>query len=126
MLLFPLRRSSGEQLTLAAAVHDHIVSTLVVARLVSTGRLSPRRDRMASARGLTFTTTVRMVDRVHDHATVGRADAHPARASRLADADVLVIKIADLTDGRHAVDQNFARLARRQFDERVVTFFGDQ
>src|SRR5207248_2247256 len=96
--------------TFTSPVNDHLVCALVVARLVSAGRLSPGRDRMASTRSFAFTTAVRMVDRVHHYAAVGRADAQPARASSFADADVLVVQIAHLTDGRHACHQDFARL----------------
>src|SRR6185312_7619256 len=61
-----------------ATAHDHAVGALVAARLVALGRLTPRRHRMASARGLAFTTAVRMVDRVHHHAAHGGTDALPA------------------------------------------------
>ncbi len=61
-----------------------------------------------------FTTTVRVIDRIHGHAAVGRTLAQPASFAGLAVGDVLVIEIADLSDGRHATQRklsDFARLA---------------
>jgi hypothetical protein len=81
---------------------------------------------VTSARGLTFTTTVRVVDRVHRDTAVGRANTLPAIASGLADGDVLVVCIANLADGRHAFDEDLAGLARGQLEERVVAFLGDE
>src|SRR6478736_7908761 len=48
----------------------------LVARLVGLAgaafRLAPRADRVATTRGLALATTMRVVDRVHDHTTDGR------------------------------------------------------
>src|SRR5665213_4424513 len=68
-------------LLFASPVHDEFVGALVVARLVAARRLAPRRHRMASARGLAFAATVRVIDRVHRNAAVMRALAHPALAA---------------------------------------------
>src|SRR5438309_9625218 len=85
LILFAAAKSQRlHKRLLAAAVHEHVVCALVVARLVSTGGLSPGRDRMASARGLALTATMRMVDRVHDHAAVSGTNTQPARAPCLA------------------------------------------
>lgn len=54
---------------------------------------------MAATRGLTLTTTVRVVDRVHGDTTHGRADALPAHTAGLAPVDVRLLGVADLTDG---------------------------
>src|SRR5262245_15616149 len=111
---------------LAAAVHNELVRALVVARLVATGRLAPWSHRVPATGGLAFTATVRMVDRVHRHTAVGRSDSHPTLTTGLADRDILVVHIRDLTDGRHARHQYPAGLARRQFDQGIVAFLGDQ
>src|ERR1700731_943820 len=111
---------------LAAAADDEHIGPLVVTGLVATRRLSPRSNRVTTARGLTFTTTVRVVDRVHRDTAVGRANALPAVASRLADGDVLVIGVAHLADGRHALDQHLAGLAGGQLEQSVLAFLGDQ
>src|SRR5947209_1568506 len=110
----------------ASPAHDELIGALVVACLVATGGLAPGRDRMASAGGLTFTTAVRMVDRVHGNAAVYRFFPEPAITSGFANRNVLMVYVADLAHGRHAVNQNFAGLAGRQFDQRVVAFFRDQ
>src|SRR5580704_5344597 len=109
-------------LLLASAVHNKLVGALVIARLVSAGRLAPRRHRMPSARGLAFTAAMRMVNWVHRNAPVMRTLAQPARPSRLADGDILVVDVPDLPDRRHAVLRNLARLTRRQLHQRVLRF----
>src|SRR5512142_973312 len=110
---------------LLSAADDECVGPLVVAGLVAAGRLSPRGDRVASAGGLTFAAAVRVVHRVHGHAAVHRTASQPALAPRLADGNVLVVEVADLPDGSHAVDEHLAVLARRQLDQGVVAFLGD-
>src|ERR1700733_5300959 len=83
---------------------DEDIGPLVVASLVTAGRLTPRRDGMTSARGFTFATTVRVIDRVHRNTTVGGTNTFPAVAPGLADGDVLVVRVANLADSRHTVD----------------------
>src|SRR5947209_6857834 len=99
---------------LLAARDDKRVGPLVVARLVSACWLAPRGHRVTAARGLAFAAAVRMVDRVHGYAAVGGTNAQPAGAPGLADRNVLVIGVAHLAHGRHALHQDPARLARRQ------------
>ena len=48
------------------------------------------------------------------------------RPAGFSDRDVLVIEIADLTDGRDAVDIHQSRLARRQLHVCVSAFFRHQ
>src|SRR5258708_15127154 len=111
---------------LAGTLDDEDIGPLVVAGLVSAGRLDPWGNRVTSARGLPFTTTVRVIDRVHRDTAVGGANTLPAIASGLADGDVLVVGVANLSDGRHALDEDLAGLARGQLEERVVAFLGDE
>src|ERR1700732_2708717 len=88
--------------------HNKLVRALVIARLVSARRLAPRSHWVTSARGLTFTTAVWMVHRVHGHAAVYRLLAQPDITSSFADGNVFVLHIADLTHSRHALNQHFA------------------
>src|SRR5271157_718113 len=111
---------------LRSPVHNKLIRPLVIPRLVPARRLPPRRHRMPSARGLAFTAAVRMVHGVHRNAAIHRLPSQPARASRLADGDVLVIQISHLPDRRHAILRNLASLARRQLHQRVVRFLRHQ
>src|SRR5215471_4056252 len=81
---------------------------------------------MTATRGLAFTTTERMVDRVHRDAAVVRTDPEPTAATRFAERHVFVIEIADLADRRVALDEDLANLARRHLHLRVFAFLGDQ
>src|SRR6185369_6771182 len=109
-----------------AAPDDHGVGALVLARLVAFREHGPRRHRVAGGRLAALAAAVRMVDRVHRHAAHGRAHAAPAHASRLADRFQRMLLIADLADGRAAVDMHLAYLARAQPDLRVVAFAGEE
>src|SRR5438105_3072453 len=53
------------RLTLVALLDDHAVRALVAAGTVTLGRGTPRRNRIATSGGLAFTTTVRVIHRVH-------------------------------------------------------------
>lgn len=58
-----------------------------------------------------FTTTHRMIDRVHGHTSCLRADSKPAASSRFAKHDVLVIGIAYDTDSCTTLDPDLADLS---------------
>src|SRR5258708_9167261 len=77
---------------------------------------------MTSTGSLTFSTAMRMIYWIHGNAAVMRTAPEPAHASSFADSDVFVIGVSHLTDGGHAIEQDFASLARGQLDQRVVTF----
>src|SRR5262245_48985462 len=83
-----------------AMLHDHVVGALVVARLEALRELAPGRARMTTAAGVTLAAAHRMIDRVLSHAAVVRPTAHPALAACFAEADVLVLEIRHLADGR--------------------------
>src|SRR6476661_7240120 len=83
---------------LRSPLHDEPIGRLPVPRLVSLRRLTPWRHRMPAARSLALATTERMVDRIHRHAADVRPLPEPPAAARLADRDVLVIDVADLSD----------------------------
>ena len=59
---------------------------------------------------LTLTTTVRVVDRVHNTTTNRWAPALPAVPTRLSDSDILVFDIADLSNGGAARYRNTPQL----------------
>src|SRR5258708_24368941 len=105
---------------------NELVCALVVARLVAASRLAPGCNGMASAGSLALTAAMRMVNRVHGHAAIDRLLAQPDVAAGFADGNVLVVHVADLSDGRHAIDQDFARFARRQLDQGVFAFLRHQ
>src|SRR6187401_2037263 len=50
-------------------LHDEAIGVLTVAGLEALGWLTPRRYRVPAAGRLAFTTTERVIDRVHGHAT---------------------------------------------------------
>src|SRR6202021_580297 len=105
---------------------DERIGTLVVARLVATRRLAPRGYRVTAARGLALAAAVRVIDRVHGHAAGGWTNALPAIASRLTDGHVLVVRVAHLSDRRHALDQHAPRLAGRQLQQSERAFLRDE
>src|ERR1700759_1604361 len=90
-------------LVLAAAAADQPVTWLVFPPGTAF-RLTPRADRVAATGGLALATTVRVVDRVHGDTADGRALALPAVTARLAELDVALLGVADLADGRAALD----------------------
>src|SRR5437870_8611529 len=95
------------------------------ARLVALGGLAPRRHRVI-ALALALAAAHRVVDRVHDRAAHGGPEALPAHAPGLADRDVLVIEVADLAHGGHAVERDQPHLARGQPQRRAVPLLGQQ
>src|SRR4051812_28036831 len=76
--------------------------------------------------GLGFTTTVRMVDRVHRRTADGRLDAAPAAGAGLAQLLEVVLDVADFTDRRAALGRHAAHFAGAQAQRGVDTFAGDQ
>ena len=80
-----------------APFDDHAVALTLLPRLGAQRRKSPRSLRMISLHAA-FTTAVRMVNRVHGHATNRGPLAVPARAASLAVGHILVIEIAQLAD----------------------------
>src|SRR3546814_10382536 len=108
-------------LSTPAIADDELRRTLVLASLVTLGRCAPRRNRMRiTLAGTRFTTTVRMVDRVHRGAADGWLDATPTAGAGLAELLQLVFGVAVLTDGGAATDRYLAHLARTQADRRIA------
>src|SRR5581483_10962734 len=71
-------------------------------------------------------TTMRMVSWVHHRASHGWTTPQMTRAPSLTKADILMIDVSDLSDGRHAEDVDVALLSRRQTNERIIALFCHQ
>src|SRR5690242_11819793 len=112
-------------LVLAAAAADQPVTGLVLPAGTAF-RLTPRADRVATARALALATAVRVVNRVHGDATDRRTLALPAVAARLAELDVAVLGVADLTDGRAALHADPPDFTGRHAQGRVAALLGQQ
>src|SRR5690606_19046586 len=89
-------------------------------------RLTLRVHRVATARGLALTTTVRVVDRVHRDTADRRTLALPTVPAGLADADVGLLGVPHLADGGPAAHVDHAHLAGRHAQGGVVAFLGEQ
>src|SRR5262249_28028685 len=110
-----------------ATADDVAVGALVaLARAVAERGNAPRGHGVATRGRRALAAAVRVVDRVHRRAARLRAHAHVALAARLADLDVLVIGVADHTDGRAALGADHAHLARRQAQRRHIAVLGHQ
>src|SRR5687767_1691094 len=125
---FLMERLIYRLLTPSVPTSDDQLAALVLldAGSQAHGRLAPLGLRRHAGRLLALATTVRMVARVHRRSAHGRAPAHVAGTSRLADLLVLVVQVAHLADGRHALDAHAAHLVGRQPDRGVVAFLCEQ
>ena len=100
---------------------------MVVSGLETESRLAPRCNRAGSADGrLAFTTAVRMVVGVHDRTSYGRSDALVTGASCLTEVNILMIDVAYLTDGSHAVKGDPSHLARGKSYESVTVLLAHE
>ena len=109
-----------------ATAHDQPVRRLVVPGLLALGRLAPRRDRMAAARGAALAAAMRVVDRVHRHAAHRGPAAEPAVSPGLADHDVLLVGVRHRADRRPAFGAHHAQLAGGQPQQRIALVAADQ
>src|SRR6266850_8565313 len=92
---------------------DHLLRTLVPARLVSARRLAPGRYRIASAGRLALAAAVRVVHGIHRHAAHVRSDTTPARTSRFTQRNVFMLDVPDLSHRSPALDRDASNFARR-------------
>src|SRR5207247_1256522 len=106
--------------------HNHLLRTLVSARLVSARRLSPWRHRIATAGSFAFAAAVWMVHRIHRYAANVRPDSPPARASRFTQRNVFMFDVADLAHSRAAFNRNAPHFARRHAQLSVIAFLRQQ
>ena len=56
-------------------------------------RLAPWRHRMTTTRGTAFTTTMRVINRVHDDAANMRATTFPPVPACFAEIDIAVVRV---------------------------------
>ena len=76
--------------------------------------------------GSTFTTTVRMVNRVHHNAADGRTNTAPTLGTGFSEFTQTVFFITDGTDRCTAFDENAANFTGTQTDLSVSTFASKQ
>src|SRR5690606_21460781 len=81
---------------------------------------------MTTTRGTTFTTTMRVINRVHGHATYGRTDTLPALGASLAQRTQAVLVVRDFAQGRTALSQYYTHFAGAQTHGHVGAFTGYQ
>jgi hypothetical protein len=81
---------------------------------------------MTTSCSTAFTTTVRVVDRVHDHTANGRTNTAPTHRTSFTDLTQAVFGIADFTDGCTAFDVHATHFTRAQTHLSVGTFTGHQ
>ncbi len=74
---------------------------------------------------LRFTTTVRVIDRVHGRTANGRANTAPTLGTGLAQLEVVLV-VADFANGGAALDRHLAHFARAQTQRGIDAFASDQ
>src|SRR5689334_19691944 len=94
-----------------SAADDQPVRRLVVPGLLALGRLAPWRDWVTASRAAALTAAMRVIDRVHRDTAHGRPPAEPAAAARLADDDVLLIRVGHRADRCPAFRAHHAKLS---------------
>src|SRR5690606_956009 len=109
-----------------AGTDDVFGRRLVLAGAGALGVLAPRRNRGATTRGPAFTTTVRVVDRVHGNAANVRTPAHVTLAASLAEVLVHVVGVRNRAHRGHAAVQDHAKLAGAETDLGVALIAADQ
>src|SRR5574343_389899 len=123
---FLRERPISYPLTLMTALNDHAVRALIAAGTVTLGGLTPRVDRYTTFAGATFTTTMRVIDRVHGDTTHRRANTTPALSPRLADLAQVVFLVAHFANRGAAFDVHTANLAGAQTNLGIGTFTSQQ
>ena len=90
---------------------DHAVRAFVVASTIALGRLTPWVNRHATFTSTAFTTTVRVITRVHGNTTNCRANTAPAISTSLADLAQVILFITHFTNGCATFNMNATHLA---------------
>ena len=107
-----------------AALHDEHIGRLAETAGLLALDVTPRGLQVLTTTtglGLTFTTTVGVVDGVHTHTAHGRTDTHPTGATGLTGGLVHVLGVAHLTDGAVALHTELADFAGRHLNQGVLT-----
>ncbi|PRD30554.1 UNVERIFIED_CONTAM: hypothetical protein NCL1_26162 [Trichonephila clavipes] len=102
----------------ATVANNHLSRTLVGTCLVPFSFLTPWTYRLNTFT-TSFTTTVRMVDRVHGHATNGRTHTAPAAGASLAQGAQVVLAVRDFAEDGAALDMDLAHFAGAQTHDGV-------
>ncbi len=85
---------------------------MLLARLFAQSRFTPGRHRRFPANGsASFAAAVRVIIWIHNHAADGWPQPQPTVTARLAQVDILMIKIAHLANTRPALHAHHAHLA---------------
>ena len=77
---------------------------------------------MTASRSTAFTSTVRVVNRVHSDTADGRAHTSPTLGAGFTQLAKVVFAVADLANRGATVDMNPAHLARTHANSRVRAF----
>src|SRR5579859_5381575 len=121
ILLFPLTALVGP------AANDEAIGTAVVARLIAERWLAPRRLRTWHPdRRAALTATVRVTGRVHRRTAHRWPPTLPAITSGLADLDVAMFQVADLSERRHALFMHHAHFTAWHSQLGIFAFTSDQ
>mmetsp|Transcript_10340 Transcript_10340/g.13500 ORF Transcript_10340/g.13500 Transcript_10340/m.13500 type:complete len:232 (+) Transcript_10340:1431-2126(+) len=105
-----------------ARADDELLRRFVfVAGALTFGRLTPWGHRVTTTGGTTFTTTVRVIDRVHNHTTHRRTLALVAHTAGFTKVLVGVVRVGHGTNGGHAFLTDEAQFTRGQADLSVAT-----
>ncbi len=78
---------------------------------------------MASTRGFTFTTAMRVIDRIHHDTANFRSRAHPARTSGFTKRNILIFLFPTCPTVAIANHRNLANLTGRHSQLRIIAFF---
>src|SRR5690606_12850272 len=111
---------------LRTATNDHAARALVLASFVTFSGHTPRCNRVTTPRGSPFTTTMWVVNWVHNNTADGGADATPALCTCLAKDTQVMLGVTHFTQRRTALDAHFAHLARLQTQGSVSTLTSNQ
>src|SRR5574343_946549 len=123
---FLRQRPISYPLTIMTAVNDHAVRALVAAGAITLGGLTPRVNRHAPFTGLAFTTTVRVIDRVHDGTANGRTDTTPTLGTGFTDLAQVVFFVADFANRCTALDVHATNFARAETNLSIDAFTSQQ
>src|SRR5689334_9664004 len=111
-----------ERMLLRLPLHDELVSSFVVSRLVAERGLTPRRHRMISLNPA-LAATMGMIHGIHHDPTNRRTNSDVPVPACFSDRHVFVIEIADLTDCGRAIHIHEPHLTGWKFDVSIPGFF---
>ena len=109
-------------------IRDRLIGgVLLLAGLEAHSGLAPRRHRAGTTdRALALAAAVGVVAGVHDGTADGGPPTHVTLAASLTDLNVLVLDVADLADGGHALGTDVTHLAGGEADLSHAVLLGHQ